>query len=80
MADRTSYTDTMTTDQIADELRALAEAFESSETQIRVGNKSVQLSPPDSVNYSIDVIERSSLLRGNHESIEIELGWKPGSE
>lgn len=77
MADRTSYTDTMTRDQIADHLRELADAFESNDTTVDVGNKSVHLSPPDSVNYQIDVVERSSLLRGNHESLEIELGWKP---
>ena len=77
MADRTSHTDTLTRDQVADQLREMAEAFESGDTSVRVGNKSVDLSPPDSINYSVDVIERSSLLRGNHESIEIELGWKP---
>jgi len=77
MADRTSYTDTVTRDQIADQLRELADAFESSDTNVQVGNKSVQLSPPDSVNYQIDVVERSSLLRGDHETVEIELGWKP---
>jgi amphi-Trp domain-containing protein len=77
MADRTSHTDTLTRDQVADELRAIAKAFESGETTVKVGNKSVNLSPPDSVNYQIDVIERSSLLRGNHENIEIELGWNP---
>jgi len=77
MADRTSYTDTVTRDQIADQLRELADAFESSDTNVQVGNKTVQLSPPDSVNYQIDVVERSSLLRGDHETVEIELGWKP---
>ncbi|MFC6729634.1 amphi-Trp domain-containing protein [Natronoarchaeum mannanilyticum] len=77
MADRTSYTDTVTRDQIADQLRELADAFESSETNVRVGNKTVNLSPPDSINYQIDVVERSSLLRGKNESVEIELGWKP---
>lgn len=77
MADRTSYTDTKTRDQIADRLRELADAFESGDTSVQVGNKSVHLSPPESVNYQIDVVERSSLLRGDHESVEIELGWKP---
>ncbi|SNZ04758.1 amphi-Trp domain-containing protein [Natronoarchaeum philippinense] len=77
MADRTSYTDTMTRDQIADQLRELAETFESSDPAVQVGNKSVYLSPPDSINYQIDVVERSSLLRGDHETIQIELGWKP---
>ncbi|HMB51528.1 amphi-Trp domain-containing protein [Natronoarchaeum rubrum] len=77
MADRTSYTDTKTRDDIADRLRELADAFESSDTTVHAGNKSVHLSPPDSINYQIDIVERSSLLRGDHESVEIELGWKP---
>jgi len=77
MADRTSYSDTAARDQIADQLRELADAFESSDTNVQVGNKSVHLSPPDSINYQIDVVERSSLLRGDHESVEIEFGWKP---
>lgn len=80
MADRTSHTDTLTADQVADRLRKLADAFESGETRVDVGNKSVHLSPPESVNYQIDVIERSSLLRGNNETVEIELDWKPESE
>jgi len=82
MADRTSYTDTVTREQIAEQLRDLADAFESADTTVEVGNKSVHLSPPDSINYQIDVVERSSLLRGKNESVEIELGWKPeqGSE
>lgn len=77
MADRTSYTDTKTRDQLAGQLRDIADAFESGDTTVEVGNKSVHLSPPDSINYQIDVVERSSLIRGDHESVEIELGWKP---
>lgn len=79
MADRTSFTDTKTRAQIADQLRDIADAFESGDTTVEVGNKSVHLSPPDAINYQIDVVERSSLLRGDHETVEIELGWKPES-
>ena len=30
----------------------------------------------EDVDFSVDVIERSSMLRGSRETIEIELSWK----
>ncbi|QSG01782.1 amphi-Trp domain-containing protein [Natranaeroarchaeum sulfidigenes] len=79
MAERTSSSETVSTEEIAAYLRELADAFEDAETRISVGNKSVRVSPPEEVNYSIDVIERSALLRGDHETIEIEVSWKPAT-
>ncbi len=79
MAERTSSSETVSTEKLAAQLRDLADAFEADETRVTVGNKSVKVSPPEEVNYSIDVIERSALLRGNHETIEIEVSWKPAS-
>ncbi len=79
MAERTSSTQTLTKEELADALRDLADAFESEETRITVGNKSVRVSPSSEVTYSIDVVERSALLRGRRETVEIELGWKPAS-
>jgi len=79
MAERTSSTQTVTRKELADALRDLADAFESEETRITVGNKSVKVSPSSELTYSIDVVERSALLRGRRETVEIELGWKPAS-
>lgn len=79
MAERTSSSETVSREELAGHLRELAEAFEGDDTRIVVGNKSVRVSPPEEVNYSVDVIERSALLRGNHETVEIELSWKPPS-
>lgn len=79
MAERTSSTQTLTTEELANALRDLADAFESEETRITVGNKSVKVSPSSELTYSIDVVERSALLRGRRETVEIELGWKPAS-
>ncbi|MCL9813423.1 amphi-Trp domain-containing protein [Natranaeroarchaeum aerophilus] len=79
MAERTSSSETVSTEEMARYLRELADAFEDAETRISVGNKSVRVSPPEEVNYSIDVIERSALLRGDHETIEIEVSWKPAT-
>ncbi|WP_254522210.1 amphi-Trp domain-containing protein [Natrinema caseinilyticum] len=44
---------------------------------VPVGNKNVSLHPPHHVDVSIEVVERSSMLRGNRETVDIELSWKP---
>lgn len=77
MADRTSSSETKDRAEVAAELRQIADALESEESRIVVGNKSVRVSPPKDINYSIDVVERSALLRGNHETVEVELSWNP---
>lgn len=79
MAERTSSSETVSTTELARHFREIADAFEDDQTRISIGNKSVRVSPPEEVNYSIDVIERSALLRGNHETVEIEVSWKPAS-
>ncbi|WP_254527925.1 amphi-Trp domain-containing protein [Natrinema gelatinilyticum] len=44
---------------------------------VPVGNKDVSLHPPQNVDVSVEVVERSSMLRGDRETIDIELSWKP---
>ena len=64
----------------ADRLNNLAGALRDDGTaRVQVGNKTVELSPPEEVSYSIDVVETRRRLRGNRESINIELSWKPES-
>ncbi|THE66143.1 amphi-Trp domain-containing protein [Salinadaptatus halalkaliphilus] len=79
MADRTTADETLSREELAEYFDRLSKAFAggSEEVRIDVGNKTVTLRPPETVDVSIDVIERSTLLRGNREEIDIEIDWKP---
>lgn len=64
----------------ADNLNDIASTLRSdSPMRVDVGNKSIELHPPDDVNYSIDVVEKQRRFRGDRESIQIELSWSPES-
>ncbi|GAA0252749.1 amphi-Trp domain-containing protein [Haladaptatus pallidirubidus] len=65
-------------EEVADRLQAIADEFrEGGDANIDVGNKTVTLSPADSVAYEIGTRELSSVLRGSRESVTIKLDWKP---
>jgi amphi-Trp domain-containing protein len=77
MADSTEHKTKMNREAFADYLRSLADQFErEGEMDISVGNKTVRLHPPDTVKSEIEVVERSSVLRGNRESLELDVNWK----
>lgn len=77
MADKTESKGELTRSEFADYLRELADEFDrGGEVGVRIGNKSVTLHPPDSFTHETAVVERSSILRGNKESLEIEAKWK----
>lgn len=80
MAQRTTADRTMSREELAEYFEHLSEAFANDEGAVRVqvGNKTVELTPPETVDLSVDVIERSTLLRGDREEVEIDLAWKPG--
>ncbi|WP_226482575.1 amphi-Trp domain-containing protein [Natrinema amylolyticum] len=79
MAQRTTADETLPREELAEYLQELATEFEgeSEEVSIRVGNKNVSLNPPHNIDVSVETVERSSMLRGNRETVEIELSWKP---
>ncbi|TMT85383.1 amphi-Trp domain-containing protein [Haloterrigena sp. H1] len=79
MAQRTTTDETLPRDEFAAYLRELATEFERGDEQITVpvGNKNVALTPPETINVSVEVVERSSMLRGERETVDIELSWKP---
>jgi amphi-Trp domain-containing protein len=66
--------------EASDRLNDIASTLRSDgPTHVDVGNKRVELHPPDDVNYSIDVVEKQRRFRGDRESITIELSWTPES-
>lgn len=79
MADRTHSSETMARSELAAYLSALAAEFEGDgdEIAVEVGNKSVTLHPPEEFTCDIEVVERSSVLRGSRETVTLELSWKP---
>ncbi|WP_222920169.1 amphi-Trp domain-containing protein [Natrinema sp. SYSU A 869] len=79
MAQRTTADETLPREELAAYLQELATEFgsENEEVTIRVGNKNVSLNPPHNIDVSVETVERSSMLRGNRETVEIELSWKP---
>ncbi|PSQ61272.1 MAG: amphi-Trp domain-containing protein [Halobacteriales archaeon SW_8_66_22] len=78
MAEQTSTTEQLDRERAADRLNDLASALRNGEEMtVPVGNKDIALTPPDSVNYSIDVVEKQRRFRGSRETVRIELDWKP---
>ena len=81
MAQRTTADETMSLSELATYLETLAMEFERSDGEtdvaVPVGNKTVTLHPPEHVDISVEVVERSSVLRGERETVDIELTWKP---
>ena len=78
MSDQTTNAERIDRDTVADRLNDIAGELRSGETMtVRVGNKDVELTPPEIVDYRIDVIEKQSRFRGNRETVRIEIDWKP---
>ncbi len=77
MADKTVHTRELTRSDIAAELRTLADEFENSEqVNVSVGNKIVELLPPETVDFEMRVEEKGSIIGGKKERITITMGWK----
>jgi len=68
----------MTREALAEYLHALADEFASGgeEIDVEVGNKTVTLTPPEEVDCDVEVVERSSMLRGRRERIDFDISWK----
>ncbi len=76
MAETISTKDEVTRDEAADLLQELARELRGEDTaNVRVGNKTLTLSPASVLEYSIEVEERSPMLGGDREEITLSLGW-----
>lgn len=65
-------------EEAAERLRELADELEHGDrSTVRTGNKTVDLRPADSIAYEVSVRERSSILRGQRESVTIKMDWQP---
>lgn len=78
MAEKTLDESELSRDDVAQELRGLADAIEGEgEADIRVGNKTITTRPPSSIGYELGIRESSSILRGDRETVTVKMGWKP---
>ncbi|MFA9503476.1 amphi-Trp domain-containing protein [Natrinema sp. H-ect1] len=62
---------------MVDKALAADEIEGSGQAMVRTGNKTVDLTPPESIAYEVGVHERSSILRGQRETVTVKLDWKP---
>ena len=79
MADTTSHETELTRAETAQFLRAIADELDAETARIRVavGNKRVQLSPPERIATEATVTERSRRLRKDVEELELRFRWTP---
>ena len=79
MADTTSHETELTRAETAQFLRSIADELDADKDRIRVavGNKRVQLSPPERIATAATVTERSRRLRKDVEELELRLRWTP---
>ncbi|WP_049903509.1 amphi-Trp domain-containing protein [Halococcus agarilyticus] len=78
MADTTNASQTLSREDVAAELESLANELRGTEGEIdvAVGNKSVTLSPDETVDYDVEVSEREPMIGDKRESISIDVSWK----
>ncbi|WP_394741060.1 amphi-Trp domain-containing protein [Natronococcus roseus] len=81
MAERTTNDEVMSRSELASYLSELSQRFDDGGdgVDVPVGNKTVSLGRSDDVSVSVDVVERSSRLRGNRETVTVTMSWKPDS-
>lgn len=77
MADKTTHGEKLSREEAAERLEELAAELREGSGNIQVGNKTIELSPSEKIAYEIGVRERSSLLRGDYETITVKMDWKP---
>jgi amphi-Trp domain-containing protein len=77
MADKTTDSRTMDRSEFANYLRRLADEFDGEGSiDVPVGNKNVQLRPRSEVKKEIEIVERTSILRGDREAIGLDVRWR----
>ena len=76
MAETTDYQEDVTRDEAAELLQQLAgELRGQGPAQVQVGNKLLTLSPASTLEYDIEVEERSPMLGGDREEVTVSIGW-----
>jgi len=80
MAEKTQFSDEMSREEVASALREVADEFakgSGEDARLGLGNKQVTVQPGDSISYDITVTERSSMLRKDRQTLDLNLQWNP---
>ena len=79
MADTTNHETELTRAETAEFLRSIADELDTRKAciQVAIGNKHVQLSPPEHIATEATVTERSRRLRKDVEQLEPQFRWTP---
>ncbi|WP_135821323.1 amphi-Trp domain-containing protein [Halostella litorea] len=81
MAQRTDATLSMNREELGNYLKRLGDEIDGEgDITVPVDNRRVRLHPSEAITCDVEVVERSSLLRGSKETVSLELSWKPKRE
>lgn len=82
MAETTTDETEMTRAETAEFLRSIADDLDSAggPIGIPVGNKTVQLSPPETIDVETSVTERSRRLRADTEELSVTFAWNASGD
>ena len=81
MTQRTDATLSMNREELGNYLKRLGDEIDGEgEITVPVDNRTVRLHPSEAITCDVEVVERSSLIRGSRETVSLELSWKPGRE
>lgn len=81
MGETTSTTEEVTRDEAADLLQEIARELRGEgRTDVRIGNKTLTLTPASVLEYDIEVEERSPMLGGDREELSVSLAWDTDGE
>ncbi|AFZ71775.1 amphi-Trp domain-containing protein [Natronobacterium gregoryi] len=79
MSETTKFGDELPREEAADLLQELARELRNDSTaDVQVGNKMLTLSPSRTLEYGIEVEERSPMLGGDREEVTVTLEWAVG--
>lgn len=81
MAEKTNTKEDVSRERAADLVQELARELRRDGTaDIRVGNKTLTLTPAPELEYKIEVKERSPMLGGPREEVTVTLEWEVDEE
>ncbi|WP_121742896.1 amphi-Trp domain-containing protein [Natronorubrum halophilum] len=81
MGETTATEDEVSREEAADLIQELARELRSKgPAEVRIGNKTLTLSPSREIEYGIEVEERSPMLGGPREEITVTLEWEVDDE
>lgn len=77
MSETTAHSEEVAREEAADLLQDLARELRSDGVaNVRLGNKTLTLSPASVLEYGIEVEERSPMLGGDREEVTVTLEWE----